>query len=76
MSTNHQAYVLGEGVDQVEESRTRVGVTGHHQTLGSAVKHVQEKTASVGVFLSSDFALIFTAFTSAATVTADLQSGL
>lgn len=35
MTTDHQAYVLGEAVDQVQKSRSRVGVTSHHQTLRS-----------------------------------------
>lgn len=42
MTTYHQADVLGEAVDQVEQSWTRVWVTGHHQALRSRVNQKQE----------------------------------
>lgn len=43
--TDHQANILCKAVNQVQESRPRVGVTSHHQTLRSTETHTQEKTA-------------------------------
>lgn len=40
MATDHHAYILGETVDQIQKGRTRVGITSHHQTLGSAIRHI------------------------------------
>lgn len=38
MAADHQAHILGESMDQVEQSRTRVGVARHHQALRSVIK--------------------------------------
>lgn len=43
MPADHQANVLGEAVNQIEKSRTGVGVPGHHQTLRSTQTHTQER---------------------------------
>lgn len=53
MATDHQAYILGETVDQIQKGRTRVGITSHHQTLGSAIRHIWEKTSTKWVSASS-----------------------
>ncbi len=52
VTTDHQAHVLGEGVDQVQKSWTRVGVTSHHQTLGSTDTHIREKHQHVNISVS------------------------
>lgn len=45
MTADHQADVLGEAVDEVKKSWPRVGVTSHHQTLGStSEKHPRKNT--------------------------------
>lgn len=53
MATDYQAYILGETVDQIQKGRTRVGITSHHQTLGSAIRHIWEKTSTKSASASS-----------------------
>lgn len=45
MPTDHQANILCEAVNQIEESRARVGVAGHHQTLRPTETHTRDETA-------------------------------
>lgn len=33
MSTDHESYVLGEGMNQLKQGRTRVGISSQNQTL-------------------------------------------
>lgn len=47
MPTDHQANVLGEAVNQIQKSRTGVGVSGHHQTLRSTETHTKDRKHSI-----------------------------
>lgn len=50
MTADHQADILGEAVDEVKKSWPRVGVTGHHQTLGStSEKHPRKHQTFTGL---------------------------
>lgn len=67
MTADHQADILGEAVDEVKKSWPRVGVTSHHQTLGSTsekhpgknIKHSQGSSSLL--YLEPLFSVVFRA---------------
>lgn len=55
MSTDHESYVLGEGMNQLEQGRTRVWISSQNQTLRPVNKKQskwhQTQTSRLGLFL-------------------------